>query len=316
MATPDASRKNAKRAMSFVTTITPFNEDGGFDEVGIHKHMARMAEAGLGVYVGTGGSGEGYSLSQHETKRLLEIAVEEVGGHAPVRAMGVEPRSASQMIDFLKLARDAGIEVSQLYSLDIGHGHAPTPAELDTYYHTVLQAITDLPLVISTHQSVGYKIPAGQIEGYVRDFPNLVGINCSHQDVGYLMQIIDGCGKMVDVYCGGPVQGLQTLAYGGNGFLASEGNLSPHLAVRVIDKFLEGDQAGFLDAYNRLARLSQGLHGNGGIRVTKAILNNLGLPGGYPRLPKLIADEGEIERAMTVVNAVNAGEYEDWGKGQ
>lgn len=305
-------RKSGPRASAFVTTITPFTADGGFDEAGIRGHFQRMAEAGLGVFVGTGGSGEGYSLSVTETRRLLELAVEEVKGHAPVRAMGVEPRNATQMIDFLKVARDAGIEAAQVYSLDVGHGHAPTTAELDRYFSTVLEGVTDLPLVLSTHQSVGYRIPASVIEDLVARYDHVVGVNCSHQDLSYLAAIIDGAGAMVDVHVGGPMQALTCFAFGGNGFLASEGNLAPHLCVRVVERFLAGDQAGLMDAYGRLSRLSYGLYGNGGIRVTKAILNELGLPGGYPRLPRLLADEAEIAKAKAAILPLNIDEYETW----
>ena len=71
--------------------------------------------------------------------------------------MGIEPRTAAQMIDFLELAADAGMEAAQLYSLDVGHGHAPTTQELDGYFSEVIEA-APLPVVPSTHQSVGYRI--------------------------------------------------------------------------------------------------------------------------------------------------------------
>ena len=50
-----------------------------------------MAAAGIGVYLGGGGSGEGYVLSADEARRLLQIGVEELKGKVPVRAMGVDP---------------------------------------------------------------------------------------------------------------------------------------------------------------------------------------------------------------------------------
>ena len=65
------------------------------DEVALRGHLRRMAAAGIGVYLGGGGSGEGYVLSPDETRRLLQIGVEELQGKVPVRAMGVEPRRRS-----------------------------------------------------------------------------------------------------------------------------------------------------------------------------------------------------------------------------
>jgi 4-hydroxy-tetrahydrodipicolinate synthase len=44
-------------ASTFVISITPFTADGSFDESGIRRHLRRMADAGVGVYLGGGGSG-------------------------------------------------------------------------------------------------------------------------------------------------------------------------------------------------------------------------------------------------------------------
>ena len=39
-----------------------------------------MADAGVGVYVGGGGSGEGFTLSDDEMRRLLDVATTELDG--------------------------------------------------------------------------------------------------------------------------------------------------------------------------------------------------------------------------------------------
>ncbi|HEY1466042.1 MAG TPA: dihydrodipicolinate synthase family protein, partial [Acidimicrobiales bacterium] len=66
------------RASTFVIAITPFTAEGAFDEGAVRDHLQRMAAAGIGVYVGGGGSGEGYVLSEAEARRLLAISVEEL----------------------------------------------------------------------------------------------------------------------------------------------------------------------------------------------------------------------------------------------
>ena len=55
---------------------------------GIRRHLRRMAAAGVGVYLGGGGSGEGYVLAPEEARRLLAIGVEELKGKVPVRVDG------------------------------------------------------------------------------------------------------------------------------------------------------------------------------------------------------------------------------------
>ena len=306
-----ASSDHRARAHTFTISITPFDAEGRLDEPAVRSHLRRLAAAGIGVYVGGGGSGEGYTLSRDETRRLLEIAVDELKGKTAIRAMGVEPRTAAEMIAFLEMAKSAGVDASQIYSLDVGHGHAPTPAELEAYFGEVLSAV-DMPLVLSTHQSVGYIIPAEVIVSLYQRFPQLIALNCSHQDLNYLRALVDGLSETTDIFVGGPHNALTALAFGAQGFLSSEGNLAPRLCMSVIEAYRNDDLTGMMQAWSRLMRLSVGLYGNGGIRVTKAVLNDLGLAGGYPRKPRLPVEDERLTRAMAVVQSLDLAELEGW----
>ena len=75
---------------------------------------------------------------------------------------------------------------------------------------------------------------------------------------------------------------------------------------------MANDLAACTDAFNRVVRLSTGLYGLGGIRVTKAVLNRLGLPGGYPRKPRLIATDAELAQAMQIVRDLDIERFETW----
>jgi 4-hydroxy-tetrahydrodipicolinate synthase len=48
------------------------------------------------------------------------------------------------------------------------------------------------------------------------------------------------------------------------------------------------------------------LYGNGGIRATKAALNALGLPGGYPRPPQLPVPPDEAASIVEQARALGA----------
>jgi len=277
---------NERPATTFVISITPFTASGEFDEQAIRGHFRRLAAAGIGVYVGGSGSGEGYTLSPAESRRLVELAVDELKGKVPVRSMGVEPRTAQQMIDFISIVTDVGVDATQIYSLDVGHAHLPEPAAIERYLRDVLEQ-TKIPCVISTHQSVGYKIPAELLGALVGEYEQIVGINCSFADMRFLRDIIDAVDGRADIHVGGEMSGLAAMAFGATGFLSSPANLVPELAVAVVERRNAGDLAGCFDAFDRLNRVGGILYGHGGILATKAVLNHLGLPGGYPRLPHL-----------------------------
>jgi 4-hydroxy-tetrahydrodipicolinate synthase len=299
------------RASTFVISITPFTEDGALDEIALRGHLRRMAAAGIGVYLGGGGSGEGYVLSPDETRRLLQIGVEELQGKVPVRAMGVEPRTSLDMIEYLVMVSGMGVEAAQIYSLDQGHGHRPTLREIHRYFDDVLQAI-DFPAVLSTHQSVGYQVPVPMLIEFADRFEHLIGINLSHQDLGYLGAVIDALGDRLEIHVGGPHLALTALSLGGTGYLSSEGNLAPRLCVGLIKAYRENDAWRMTDLYGKLLRLSGTFYAAGGIRATKAALNALGLPGGFPRLPQLPVPDESVPPLLDTIERLGIGTIEGW----
>jgi 4-hydroxy-tetrahydrodipicolinate synthase len=297
------------RASTYVISITPFTADERFDEDGIRHHLRRMGEGGVGVYIGGSGSGEGYTLDPDETRALLHIAAETLKGVVPVRAMGTEPRYSRQMIEYARLVEEAGLDAMQIYSLDPGHGTAPSQREIERYLRDVLEEVR-IPVVVSSHMSVGYLLPIALLERLASEYSTLIGVNCSQQDIGYLAELIDALGSRLEVHTGGPHQGLLTLSLGGTGFLSSEANLAPKLCQSVIDAFLAGDTAAMMASFGTLVRLSALLYGSGGIRMTKAVLAGYGLPGGIPRKPQLAPTLAEVRRVTARVEELGVPEIE------
>ena len=279
-----------RRAPStFVISITPFTADGGLDEAGLRAHLGRLGDAGIGVYLAGSGSGEGYTLDEGEVERVLAVGAEELVGRVPVRAMGVEPRTAAQMVTMARLAARTGVEALQIYSLDQGHGNRPSRAEQDRYLRTVLDATT-MPAVLSSHQSVGYLLAPDLIGSLLDEYDQITGVNCSTLDVTYVLRVIEAVDGRADVHVGGPLHALTCLGLGGQGYLSSDGNLAPRLCVSLIDTYRAGDLAGCHEAYRTLMRLYAATRDLGGVSATKVALDLIGLPGGPPRPPRLPVD--------------------------
>ena len=269
-------------------------------------HFRRLAASGIGVYVAGGGSGEAYTLSKSETKRVLEIGAEELTGKVPVRAMGKEPRTAKEMIEFGKMVQATGIDTMQLYSLDAGHGAMPSRAVLEHYLVDVIEALT-VNLVISTHQSVGYYIPVDLLAEIVDRYPHVTGINVTNPDVRYLTSLLDLVGSRVETHVGGPMQALTALALGATGYLSSEANVAPKLAVSVITHWKAGDLAKTADAFSRLLRLFNAGMLYGGAKSANRLL---GVAGGYPRRPRLAASDGSLAAFAKVLDELEIKQIE------
>lgn len=297
-------RSQPGRPSTFVISITTFDENRALDESSLRLHFQRMAAAGIGVYAGGSSPGEGYSLSSTEAHRVLEIAVEELKGKVPVRAMGVEPRTASTMAEFGNMAESTGVDAIQIYSLDVGHGNKPTPSEIDQYFRHSIEAVS-LPVVLSTHQSMGYTIPLDTLALLVADYPHIIGVNCTHPDLAYLTRMIDLVGHEIEIHVGGPMQALTALALGAHGFLTSEANFAPRLCQSVIDRYNKGDYMGASSAFGTMLRIFSVNQFGTSVRWNKAAMEVLGLPGFHLRDPHVAIDNEGKSRIRAAFQALD-----------
>lgn len=296
---------------AFCCSVTTFASDGALDEAALRAHLRRLADAGLGVYVAGSSPGEGYALSRDELRRCLEIAVDEIGRRVPVRAMGVEPRSASQMVEFVELAASAGVDAVQIYSLDMGHGGRPTPETLERYFRTAIEACR-IPCVVSSHFFGGYVLDPELVARLARDYEHLVGVNVTSPEIPYLVRVLDAVGGSAAVHVGGPMHALTALALGAQGYLSSEANYAPRTAQRVIERWAAGDHAAACAAWSVLVRLMTGMADVPGmsVRYVKAMMEALGLPGTGLRDPHLPLTREERVRAEGRLASLGVRELE------
>jgi 4-hydroxy-tetrahydrodipicolinate synthase len=285
-----AAGTTSSASRCFAISITPFDASGRIDEQKLRAHFRYLGAGGVGVYVAGGASGEAFTFTEAENRLVLQAAAEELKGLVPVRAMGVEPRSARQMIAFADLAAEAGLDAVQVYSLDQGHGLRPSEPEMLLYYTEVLSNIS-LPAVLSSHHLSGYTIPLPVILQLLEQFPGFVGLNVSTPDINYVTRVIEGVRGRAEVHVGGIQAAPGSLFLGGNGYLSSQANLAPRLSQSVCDYYVAGDLAGMSTAFATVLRLLLADSGFGNVRGMKEALNQLGLYGGHVRPPRMPADE-------------------------
>lgn len=294
--------KVAKHLSVIVISITPFDDAGRVDEAALRQHYRRLRDAGVSVYVASSGSSESYALTPEENERVLEIAVEELKGKVPVKAMGWEPRLPSEMVAFLRAAERAKVDAAQICSLEIGHGTHPTMPEMEKYYSTVIES-TSLPVCLSSHRVAGYLLPVDLIERLVNRYSNVAGIAYGGTDIPMLAEVIRRVGDRVEVHCAGPSNALAVLGLGGNGFMGGEGNFVPSLVASVIKAWEARDMDALRESYGKLMGLAA-IHnrfGAGSMRAMKPLLNAFGLPGGSLRPPRLPISPAELDEVVKAV---------------
>ena len=115
------SRSEAAPLMRGVINIqfTPFRSATEIDEEALRDNTRFMIEGGIvtgkGVQVIGGSNGEGFSLSDEEYKRLIEIVVDEAAGRVPIVVGCVRP-GTQPVIRIAKYAEEAGADAIMVLS--------------------------------------------------------------------------------------------------------------------------------------------------------------------------------------------------------
>src|SRR5262245_56670632 len=179
-------------------------------------------------------------------------------GRAPVRAMGVEPRTAREMVEHVALAAECGVDAVQIYSLDIGHGGKPAGDTVECYLRTVLDEAR-LTCVVSSHHFIGYTLEPELMRRLADDYEHVIGFNVTSPDLPYHVRVLGALEGRAQVHVGGPMHALSALALGANGFLSTEANYAPRLCQSLIDRTRAGDHTAAQAAYARILALMTGM---------------------------------------------------------
>lgn len=284
-------------------SVTPFTADGRIDEAAFEAHLGRMVDAGVGVYLGSGGAGEGHALSRDELRRVYEIGVGVCGGSVPVFANPPEQRTAEAMLELAQLAAAAGVEVVQLYGVDAGHGMRPTAAEQEAYYRHILDRL-DHPVALTIHPAVGYLPGLPLLHTLCADYQQIVAINVMTGLPHGLVRLRDTVRAGVAFYTR-MIDMAQGLPLGAAGAIAAEPNLAPRFCRSLLDAYASGDQSAFAERYARFVRLAGVVEkwAPSTARWAKMGLKALCLPGGNGvlRPPYMLppqADQDELAAAL------------------
>jgi 4-hydroxy-tetrahydrodipicolinate synthase len=162
----------------WTTTITPFLADGEVDENGIAKHVAnilKLGTQGLGI---TWLTGEFWSLTLEERKRICEITLDSVAGKAFV-AVHTSHTSLKECIALTQHAQRAGADFAVLMPPYI---IARTLPQVYEFFKRVASE-TDLGIIIFNTPQSGFTLKARDI-AELAEIPNVCGVKVATQNVG------------------------------------------------------------------------------------------------------------------------------------
>jgi dihydrodipicolinate synthase/N-acetylneuraminate lyase len=292
-------------------TATIFHADGRIDEDGFRQHLQRLIDHDHGLYLASGGSGEGHVLTHAELRQVYAAGVACGRGKVPVYANPPEQHTAQLTLEHSLLAIEAGVELVNVYGPSALHGYTPSDEEFEAYHDALLPQLRH-PVALAPNPILGYAPDPRTVARLCNRYPQVEAINLALQTDDYMLRIQADLNRPVHFYA--PISGsLNALALGAHGLLGAEANILPETHARYVSRCGEGATAALGLEYRRIKRFTQlvGRHGTSP-RWLKMALRVLGLPGGEgrPRPPYLMPGEAVLRRFAADLAALDIPELE------
>ena len=294
-------------------TATTFSKSGALDEGALRQYLQRFIDAKLGVYLGSGGTGEGHTLTIDELRRVYRIGVETCKGKVPVYANPPEQYTARATREHNQLAVDCGVEVVNIYALAGLHSMRPTEMELLAYYNDVLSAVKH-PVALAAQPLVGYSVKPEMIADLCRRYHQVVAVNLTGVTDLYFLQLKALINR--DIACYVPITAsMHTLGFGATGLLATEANIIPKTYRRYLDLYEQKkfDELGFVYADIKRYLDYTSRWNPGPTRWVKMAMKAFKLPGGEGgvREPYRMPPDAEIQTFIEGLIKLGLPEIED-----
>ncbi len=296
---------------SLPASLCPFRPDLSVDEDAFGAHVRWLVEASRGGgVVCNGHAGEVGSLTRQERKRVVEIAVREARGKAPVVA-GVYTDSPPEAVELARDAEAAGASAILLFPPPVfGGGGNRTEAMVLPFARTVSAAI-GIGVVIFQFPIASLGYPT-ELLLRLLDIPNLVGVKEGSDHLPTFernLRAIKKARPEVSVLTTNNTMLFASTALGADGILSGSGSVVAELHAELFEALDKGDLAAARAVNERIWPLTQVFYCEPFVNMhnrMKVALEFLGRqPNALVRPP--LQPLGEEERARIIRGVQEAG---------
>jgi 4-hydroxy-tetrahydrodipicolinate synthase len=301
--TPDAA-STLRRALATVVVVpvTPYLADGHPDWDTYAALIARLIDAGISVITPNGNTGEFYALSPAEARQALETAAKATAGRAhEVELLAGVGHDIATATDAARHAQDHGARMVMIHQPV--HPYVSAEGWID-YQAAIANAVPDLGIVlyIRDERRTGHDIAQ-----LVERSPNVIGVKYGVRDATRFAAVARDAGLDRLTWLAGAAELTAPVfwAAGARGFTSGLANVSPALALTMLQALRENDFGAAMQAWQTARRFEELRLANGSadnVSVVKEALAQLGLCRADVRPPsRALPDDikAEIDGILT-----------------
>lgn len=299
-----------KYAGSLVVMVTPFKKDYSLDEEGLRYNTRFLIKNGVHALHPTGSTGEFFSLTPEEHKKVIKTVVDEAEGKVPV-VPGTSHSGTKLTVELSKYAEDAGADGVMVLPPYYIH---PDVEGVYEHYKRVAESV-HIGIVVYSNPWTSKVHITPELMAKLAEIPNIVAIKECH-DMGLTVRMFKllkgkialttGWGEYLAPFC---------YMIGGQGSVTEFGNIAPRIGVEMYEAAQRKDWAKVMELYFKALPFFELEYGNllnpreimpnpKFIPMVKEAMNILDLPAGPPRSPLLPLSNEEKKEIRSVLKKV------------
>ncbi len=220
---------------TFTALITPFKSDLSIDEEAFRKLIQFQIENGISGILPLGTTGEAPTITDEETKRVLEIAVNEANGKIPVLA-GTSSNCTKKTVKTTKMAKEVGADYALVCT---PYYNKPTQKGIRLHFETV--ADVGLPVIVYNIKGrCGVNIETDTLMELAKH-PNIVAVKEASGNLDQMKDVIARAPEGFNILCGDDGMTLNLIKAGGNGVISVASNIAPTQVGTMVNHALSGN---------------------------------------------------------------------------
>jgi 4-hydroxy-tetrahydrodipicolinate synthase len=271
---------NLRRALAtaVVVPVTPYRADGSPDWDTYATLTSRLIDNGISVITPNGNTGEFYALTPAETRQALETAAKAVSAgdeHGADLLAGVGHDIATA-IEAARHAQDHGVRMIMIHQPV--HPYVSADGWID-YHAAVANAVPDLGVVLYIRDE---RRTGAHIAALADRAPNVIGVKYGVRDATRFAAVARDAGldRMTWLAGAAELTAPAFWAVGAHGFTSGLANVSPALALGMLDALRKNDFPAAMKAWEAARRFEELRLADGSadnVSVVKEALAQLGL---------------------------------------
>ncbi len=222
----------------YPAVTTQFNDDGSINYETTQQMLDNLINEGVHGIIVNGTVGENCSLRADEKLKMLQAALEVVGGRVPLLS-GVAETTTQFAIEYCQNAEKIGIDGVMTLP---GMVYRSTEREAIYHYQQIARN-TQLPIMVYNNP-ITYGVDLS-IEGMksLVDEHNIVAVKEATEDTRRITELFNAFGDRFTVFGGVDDIALESLMLGATGWISGLTNVFPRESVAIFELAKQGRYA-------------------------------------------------------------------------